>query len=1146
MSKLASGFQSLPEEYQHVIQLAQEQHRIHITPLQEMVGGWSGAMVYLVSVAHQDSPRVEHFILKLDRKGKKTRSDEVVRHNLARSLSPSDFASHHIPEIHFDRVDSEESIAIFYAIAGQSLRDYRTLSKYKQQNQLEKIVTATHRYFLSEWNAEPAFEQAIHPQTLLKKWLGFRLDPGRPTEQFMHTACRVDPDSAGFLLRGNVFPNPLRYARTEEPWGSIRPVDALFGLQHGDLNTNNILVKFSKDKDDLEGYYLIDFALFKEGMPLLYDLRYLEISYLLLGISQGGFSQYVDLISQLGEKDILDPDRVPIEMVGSSAVIGASRRAFEQWVRQEHPSLQDDLWGQYWLAGVAAGLSYCHKAGQPDEQRLAGLIYAAANLKRYAILYALSMPEEARQLYDESQYDASARIQSAPGSPSIGTPHNLPIPPTKFVGRGSEVTEITEMLLRPDVRLITLTGPGGTGKTRIELEIGRTLLDHFPDGVYFVDLAAIRDPALVATTVAHTVGMREGGGRPPLEKLKDYLADKHTLLLFDNFEQIIDAATVVADLMAAAPGIKALVTSRIPLQLRGEHEYPISPLALPLGNCRSRTDVLANEAVALFRQQAQSVQPNFEITDENCLAVVEICRRLDGLPLAIEIAAARIKMLQPQALLKRLDQSLKLLVAKAKDLPDRQQTLRRTIDWSYELLEPEAQNLFIRLGIFSGGFTLEAAEGVCNPDEEMDIFSGIETLLISSLLRQVESVSDEPRFDMLQTIRDYALEKLEEAGITAEMQMAHCDYFTQLAQSADVYGSQSMIWLQRLREEHDNYRAALAWAMGHEESIPAAVVMMEPLLWFWFRYGHLQEGVEWTKQIMAATTGMGLSPLRALALVGRAMLAMWSSDLNVAAEHALAAVEMSTQLNFDVGLSMAKLGIGVTLINQGKDKEAFSHLVDAGELFDQQNQSWMKGTALVHLANASLGLGDADQALKWLDMALPLMKDSNDLWNMAFTLNNYGEVSRVKGDYDKAESYYRQTEKLYKQADAVGDQARLVHTLGYIAMHKGEFEEARALFQESLSDFKVLGNQRGIAECLAGLAGLAVEQGEHSWAVPLLAAAESQLKAIGGAWWPADRVEIEHARESMRATLGDEFEKLWEQGQAMDVEEALAYLSTVV
>jgi len=1141
MSGLADEFHSLPQEYQHVIQLAQEQHRINITPLQELVGGRSGAMVYLVSVAYQDSSRVEHFILKLDRTGKKTRSDEVVRHNRARELSPAEFARRHIPEIHFDRVNSEQAILIFYGIAGQSLRDIRPLSRYKQQNQLEIIFRETYRYFLSEWNAGARFEQALHPRELLKQWLGFRLDPGRPIEQFLRETCQIDPDSAGFLVRGNVVPNPLRYAREDEPWGSVRPGDALVGLYHGDLNTNNILVKFDKSGDKLEGYFLIDFALFKEGLPLLYDLRYLEMSYLLHAMVGGSFTSCVDLIVRLGEENILEPEQAPIEMAGASAVIGTGRRAFDRWVRQEHPSLQDDLWAQYWLAGVAAGLSFCHKAGLPDEQRLAGLIYAAANLKRCADLHSLPMPVEARQLYDES-LEASAQLRSVPSSSPMSTPHNLPASPTAFIGRKTAVNEIREMLHKPDVRLITLTGPGGTGKTRIGLEVGRTVLNHFQQGVYFVDLSTIRDPALVPTTTSHAIGLREGGGRPPLDKLKEYLADKEMFLLFDNFEQIVEAGPVVAELLAAAPGIKALVTSRIALQLRGEHEYPISPLDLPPGTCSSQAEVLGYEAIALFNQRAQSVQPRFEITAENCPAVVEICRRLDGLPLAIEIAAARTKMLPPQALLERLDQSLKLLVASARDVPDRQQTLRRTIDWSYRLLEPEVQTIFTRLGIFSGGFTLEAAESVCNPDGEVDVFTGIETLLNDSLIRRVDSVYDEPRFDMLQTIRDYALEKAEEAGIMAEMHKAHCSYFAQLVDGMEVYGSQSMLWLLRLGEEHDNYRVALAWALQHEESIPAAIVMMEPLLWFWFRYGHLQEGVEWTKKMMAATAGYGISPVRAMALVGRAMLALWSGDLNVAAEHSQAAIEMSSQLNFDVGLSFAKLGHGVTLINQGKDKEAFSHLVDAGELFDQQNESWMKGTALVHLANASLGLGDADQALEWLDMALPLMKESGDRWNMAFTLNNYGEVSRVQGDYDKAERYYRQTEELYKQADAKGDQARLVHTLGYIAMHKGNLEEAQALFRESLSDFRKLGNQRGIAECLAGLAGLGVEQGKHAWAVPLLAAAESQLEAIGGNWWPADRVEIERARWHMRSTLGDEFETLWAQGQTMNIEEALSYV----
>jgi tetratricopeptide (TPR) repeat protein len=350
------------------------------------------------------------------------------------------------------------------------------------------------------------------------------------------------------------------------------------------------------------------------------------------------------------------------------------------------------------------------------------------------------------------------------------------------------------------------------------------------------------------------------------------------------------------------------------------------------------------------------------------------------------------------------------------------------------------------------------------------------------------------------------------------------------------------MWLQRFDEEHDNYRAALSWALQHpDEGVLPVITMMMQLTWFWYRYGYLHEGSEWTERTLAATERMGDSPARALALVGRGYLALWSGDLILAAKLSREGMELSQRVGFDIGLSMAKLGYGTTLINQGKDKEAYAHLVDAVELYDQQDQPLMKGTTLVHLANVSLGLGDPVQATRWLDMATPYLMNSGDVWSMAFAFSNYGEVARTQGDYDKAEEFYRRTLDLYQQADAKGDQARLVHTFGYIAQHKGNFEEAHSLFLESLNDFRKLGNHRGIAECLAGLAGLAAEQGNPEWAVPLLSSAESQLKAIDGAWWPADRLEIERAVDRMQIALGDRFEELWAKGTEMSVEEAVAY-----
>ncbi len=569
MSELTTDFKSLPEEYQYIIHLAEEQNNITVAPLQLLVGGWSGAVVYLVSVSSNDTKRVQHCILKLDRKGKSAKSDEVTRHNTVMDRSTPAFAREHIAELVFERVDDKGAIAIFYRIAGQSLLQYLPLSKFGQQIQLKTIFAQTNTVLLNEWNGNAIFEQAVHPQKVLGTWLGFRLDPGGSIEDFLQNTCRIDPDVTGLLINGNVYPNPLIYARKQEPWGKARPIDIATGFIHGDLNTNNILVKFSDNDGTLEGYYLIDFALFKEGMPLLYDQRYLEMSYLMHAMSPGSFTKCVDLLTLMAEVDILDSHRAPIEMAGVSEVIASARNAFATWVTENHPSLRDDLWGQYWLAGVAAGLAYCHKAGQPDEGRLAGLIYAAANLKRYAATFNLPLPTQVELLFDENQSDAAS-----PGTPQAKqTKHNLPAQPTPFIGRAKQIAAIKELLLDTNIHLVTLMGPGGTGKTRLSLQVAQELLDQFPDGVYFIPLADDTDANQFISRVAQQLAVRQGG-RPLLENVKDYLHDKSMLLVLDNFEQLISAAPVVAGLLATASQLKILVSSRIALELARRTRIP--------------------------------------------------------------------------------------------------------------------------------------------------------------------------------------------------------------------------------------------------------------------------------------------------------------------------------------------------------------------------------------------------------------------------------------------------------------------------------------------------------------------------------------------------------------------------------------------
>jgi predicted ATPase/class 3 adenylate cyclase len=753
-------------------------------------------------------------------------------------------------------------------------------------------------------------------------------------------------------------------------------------------------------------------------------------------------------------------------------------------------------------------------------------------------LKGLSRPENVFQLL------IPGLSQDFPPLKSIeNLPNNLPAQTTQFIGREDEVQEIGEILKERNVRLLTLTGPGGTGKTRLSQEAAAEMLDIFPDGVFFIPLAPISDPELVPTTIARTIGVREGGGLPPLENLKSFLKDKHMLLLLDNFEQVMDATVGVSELLLAAPNLKLMVTSRIPLRIRGEQEFPVPPLDVPSMKMEIE-EISEIECVQLFVALAQAANPRFEFNEGNAAAVSEICRRLDGLPLAIEIAAARSRMLSPQAILKRLDESLKLLTGGPKDLPARQQTLRGAIDWSYELLETPDRMLFARLGVFVGGFTLEAAEVVCNPQGELDVIGSVETLLDNSLVKLASAEEDEPRFELLQTIREYALEKLVDNGEFDELRQYHAGYFDQKSDEFmwQLYSARSVEFLKFLETEQDNFRAALNWSLESPDRTGVGVQIAYRIFWFWYRYGHFHEGREWSERLLVQTVEMSNHPLRGMALTTASMMAMWEGDLNVAADYVLESVDIWRVLEEPEGMGFALLTVGVVLLNQGQDDRARPYLEETVEVIREIGATWFEGTALVHLGNVALGQGDIAAALDYLERGEKIARQIGDPWQIAFAVNNRGEVARVLGEYDKAKRYYVETEQFYRQADAIGDQARLVHTMAYIAQHEGDLETAESRFRESLESFLELGNKRGIAECLAGLAGLAAERGQFEWAVPLLAASEALLTSFGAAWWPADRVEFEHSLEVTRSALEPvEFEALWNEGQSFSLEQAVKY-----
>ena len=590
-----TAFESLPPEYQEAVRQAQAQHGIGITPLQELRGGQTGARLYLVSIRQEGeapagrSAAVEHAILKLDRGNPKARAGEMELHEQAARLAPADFTRRHMPSFPLPPVKTAEASAIFYAIAGQSLHNYHALSSYAQGKQLETILSSTTRCLLREWNAEARFEQALHPQSLFPRWLSYRLNPGGKIEQFIEETANIPAEVQGLVIQGKVYPNPLYYAREKEAWGRARGMDALIGFQHGDLNTGNILVKFSPNGLKLDGLYLIDFALFKAEMPLLFDNSYLVMSYLCGELKRMPFERWVDLAVYIAEHDLPDPARAPVEGAGACTVIRAGRAAFGEWIREAHPSLEDDLWAQYRLAAAAAGLNYCNKVGATQEERLGGLIYAAAHLRvalaRFGVaepvdVRTLSLPGAPRPELNNAALP-SARNIAYGAEPSPKFYNNLPAPTTPLIGREAETAAALKLLEREDVRLVTLTGPGGTGKTRLALKVGAEAVERFTHGVCFVSLAEVTDPGLVLTTIALQMGLREGSGQPLQENMRVFLLDKQMLLVLDNFEQVISAARVVSTLLGLAKGLKVLVTSRALLNLSGEHEFAVPPLGLP-------------------------------------------------------------------------------------------------------------------------------------------------------------------------------------------------------------------------------------------------------------------------------------------------------------------------------------------------------------------------------------------------------------------------------------------------------------------------------------------------------------------------------------------------------------------------------------
>jgi predicted ATPase/DNA-binding CsgD family transcriptional regulator len=721
----------------------------------------------------------------------------------------------------------------------------------------------------------------------------------------------------------------------------------------------------------------------------------------------------------------------------------------------------------------------------------------------------------------------------------------LPVSLTSLIGREHEVQSIHALLLRPAVRLLTLTGTPGVGKTRLALEVARDLVHDFADGVRVVSLAPLSDPAYVIPTIAHSLGLTESGSQPLLDLLKISQRNKQRLLLLDNFEHVITAATLLVELLEACPAVKLLVTSREVLRLRAEHQFTVPPLELPdpsrLPDDRSLAHV---PAVNLFIQRAQAIKSDFQVTTDNAMTIAEICTRLDGLPLAIELAAARIKLLPPQALLARLGQRLVVLTGGVRDAPARQQTLRNTIAWSYQLLDAREQRLFRRLSVFVGGCTLEAAEVVCgtlsDSEEAGPILDSIASLLDKSLLKQTEQ-DDEPRLLMLETVREYGLESLASSGELELTRQAHAAYYLQLSEQAEpqLRGPQQALWFNRLEAEHDNCRAALGWAL--EKGERELGLRLVGALWeFWLVRGHFTEGQGWLERVLERSRDAAPA-LQAKAFTGAGSLAWAQDNYQQEQQRHQQALALYREVGDKQGIAFSLLNLGDHALGQGPYEQARPLLEESLALYRELGDQWGIAMVLNNLGLEKWSQGDHEGARVLFEESLALSREVQDEIRIAVALHNLGNLARYQGDYQRARDYL---EKCLSMSEKLGNKqlmAMTLNNLGLLARGQGDLARAAGLHRESFALSRELGFKLCMALNLQGLAGVDGMQKNPQRAARLLGAAEAMREAINAPLQPDERTDYDHIVGTIRAQLDEAaFAVAWAQGRSMTPEQALA------
>jgi predicted ATPase/DNA-binding winged helix-turn-helix (wHTH) protein/tetratricopeptide (TPR) repeat protein len=718
-------------------------------------------------------------------------------------------------------------------------------------------------------------------------------------------------------------------------------------------------------------------------------------------------------------------------------------------------------------------------------------------------------------------------------SPKMARKHlNLPAPRTSLIGREQQEVEAAGLLLRQDVRLLTLTGSGGAGKTRLAIAIAAAIAEHFPAGVQFVNLAPVTHPDLVATALANALEIPKAGNRTVPQLIGEQLRNAGPfLLVLDNFEQVLAAATVVAETLEACPSLKILVTSRSSLRVYGEQEFPVAALA-------------QDSAIELFAQRAAAVWPGFAITPENAPTIHEICLRLDGLPLAIELAAARTKVLSPAAILERLQNRLQLLTAGALDLPERQQTLRKTIDWSHELLNDAERKLFRRFSVFVGGCTMEAAEAVCNTrlDLGVDLFDGLSSLVDKNLIQHTGRAGVEPRFAMLETIREYAHACLADSGELPATQRAHAAYCLVLAEEGNpaLSPEDRSRWLAQCDAEIDNFRLALDW-LFQKPDLEWGLRLCTALFLFWDIREHLTEARTRLETILRLA-GNGHSRERAKVSHFLGALATTQGDFSAAEHHLQQSLSIYEDLGDQPGIAASLNGLAINARDRGDYASAQSNFERSLACWRLLPDRLAMARCLHNLANVVKVRGDYPRARWALREATEIFEELGDRSGAAWSINQLGDISREQDDNVAAHEFYQRALTAFREAGDAWGSGRSLTDLGYVDCEQGDHSAAREAYREALQIFIGLGHRRGIARGLEGFACLAVAQGRAARALTLAAAAASLRHLINTPLTQAEQLKFERTLlPAWKSLSGPEGQRAWAEGSAMDPDKAVHY-----